>query len=112
MAEKTILEKLKARKEKFLERIRGKAWSWGEEERIIGKGKLIDKATARLDKITARIKERGIIPAVRETFERWEPGKRVKEIMAPAEEGELEIVEEKPKTAEGKREKEGIKLRT
>lgn len=80
--EKPLLERLKERRAKFRERIRGEKVS-GEEERVVGGGRLIEKATKRIDKVTARVKERGLIPAVRETIERWEPGRRVRELIVP-----------------------------
>jgi len=48
---------------------------------IVGGGALIEKARQRVERVTARIKERKpeLVPKIRE----WKPGTRIKEILAP-----------------------------
>ncbi|MEM2618753.1 MAG: hypothetical protein QW356_04630 [Candidatus Hadarchaeales archaeon] len=66
---------------------------------VIGSGRLIEQARVGIDRITARIKERkpALIPAVTEAIAKWEPGRRVKELIpAPASESPVPKETEKP----------------
>ncbi len=63
-------------------------------ERIFGQrfggGKVIERTKARVKKRVEKVKRRkpGVIPRASETFERWVPGKKIKEFLEPIR-GEL-----------------------
>lgn len=81
MPEIEIGEKIRERIRKLRERfpkLRGEVGG-----PLLGRGKIIQRASRRLDTAIERIKSRQVLPGVREAVERWEPGKRVKEIMTP-----------------------------
>lgn len=63
-------------------------------ERIFGQrlggGRAIERTKARVKERAEKFKARrpGVIPRANETFERWEPGKKIKEFLEPIR-GEL-----------------------
>lgn len=62
----------------------------------LGGGKVIEQTKARVKEQVERVKRRrpGVIPRANETFERWVPGKKIKELLEPIR-GELYTAYEK-----------------
>ncbi|GAH75658.1 unnamed protein product [marine sediment metagenome] len=58
-------------------------------QQVLGAGKILETGRRQIETITARLKERrpGLLPTVTETIKKWEPGRRVREVI-PTTEGE------------------------
>jgi len=104
-----VLERLRELRSRLRERIRGRPA--GGEEYLIGKGAVIERVSKRLDKITERVRERGFIPAAREAIERWEPGRRIREVVAPGTVGGQRLLRREGKGEREERGRGGYPLR-
>jgi len=82
-----VRQKVRERVEEVRQRVRGQGTSGQLLQGVlpgkIGGGKLIETVQTRLNKITARAKERkpGVVPMVTEAIQKWQPGSRVKEVL-------------------------------
>lgn len=56
-------------------------------QQVLGGGKILETGRKQIETITARFKERrpGLLPTVTETIKKWEPGRRVREVIPTAE---------------------------
>jgi len=89
MPEMNVRERMRQRLEEARQRVRGQ----GASGQIlgggllaggkIGGGKLIEAARRQVQLTTTRMKERkpGVLPAVTEAIQRWQPGQRLRELL-------------------------------
>lgn len=85
MAERPLFPRVRNRVERVKERVRPQA-----RGQRLGGGRVLEQTRTRVKERVEKIKRRkpGIIPRANETFERWVPGKRIKEFLEPIR-GEL-----------------------
>lgn len=87
MPEAQVGERIRQRLEEARQRFRGSTGSTSGQllgaGGMIGGGKLIDMARKRVETMTSRAKTRkpGVVPALTEALERWQPGQRLRELL-------------------------------
>lgn len=77
------IEEIRARAKERMGGMGGMRSGGLSSQQVLGAGKILETGRRQLETITARLKERrpGLLPTVTETIKRWQPGKRVREVL-------------------------------